>query len=177
MKHIMIDLETLGTAPGCIVLSIGAVQFDPAAEGDGLGIGFHAAISVEDSEDLGLTIDPSTEQWWERQSDDAKKAAFEGGICLRKALSAFDDFYIDSGAECLWGHGASFDAPVLEAVYRAIRWQAPWKYNATRCTRTLYELAGVSPDRTVGTHHNALDDARNQARAAVIALRKFGVTA
>ena len=27
--HAMIDIETLGTEPGCVVLSVGAVKFDP----------------------------------------------------------------------------------------------------------------------------------------------------
>ena len=29
MRHVMIDLETLGVVPGCVVLQIGAVCFDP----------------------------------------------------------------------------------------------------------------------------------------------------
>ena len=31
MTHIMVDLETWGTAPGCDIRSIGAVVFDPVA--------------------------------------------------------------------------------------------------------------------------------------------------
>ena len=27
--HAMIDIETLGTEPDCVVLSVGAVKFDP----------------------------------------------------------------------------------------------------------------------------------------------------
>ena len=27
--HAMIDIETLGTSPDCVVLSVGAVKFDP----------------------------------------------------------------------------------------------------------------------------------------------------
>ncbi len=32
-NHIMIDLETIGTRPGSAILTIGAVRFDPAANG------------------------------------------------------------------------------------------------------------------------------------------------
>jgi DNA polymerase III epsilon subunit-like protein len=179
MKHMMLDLETLGTVPGCVVLSIGAVEFDPS---DGLGAEFHAAISVDDcGMDYGLTVDPLTEQWWERQSKEARDAAFGGSCVLREALAQFDAFYLGAETTCLWGHGASFDAPVLAAAYAAIGWKEPWAYNATRCTRTLYEAAGVdpkAPEFQVGTQHNALDDAKAQALAAIEAMRRLaGVAA
>jgi DNA polymerase III epsilon subunit-like protein len=31
MRDVMVDLETLGTVPGCVILSIGAVAFDENA--------------------------------------------------------------------------------------------------------------------------------------------------
>ena len=172
MTHVMLDLETLGTAPGCVVLSIGAVVFDPVAAE--LGAEFSTKISRSNCEVSGLKVDPRTEQWWAGQSDAARAAAFGSYTMLREALADFDAFWAKVGGTHLWGHGASFDAPVLEAAYRAVGWAAPWKYNATRCTRTLYELAHVEPDRTVGTHHNALDDAKAQALAAIAAMRKLG---
>lgn len=177
MKHVMLDLETLGTAPGCVILSIGAVEFGP----DGLGAEFDVAISIDDCEDYGLTVDTLTEQWWEQQSKEARDAAFGGSYALREALALFDGFYVGAGARCLWGHGASFDAPVLAAAYAAMGWKEPWAYNATRCTRTLYEVAGVdpkAPEFQVGVQHNALDDAKAQALAAIEAMRRLaGVVA
>jgi len=167
----MLDLETLGTAPGSAILSIGAVVFGIE---DGLGEELHLTIALESCKKNGLTVSAATEQWWMRQSKEAWSAASAGGRPLRTVLAKFDRFWLDSGAERIWGHGANFDQPLLEAAYTAIGWKAPWPYHAARCTRTLYELAGVTPDRSIGTHHNALDDAKAQARAAIEALRRLG---
>lgn len=172
MTHVMIDLETLGTAPGCVVLSIGAVVFRP--EEGFLAEEFEAAISVASSIEAGLVIDPLTLKWWKGQSEAAQAAAFPAEAQdIYDVLLAFETWLASVGATHIWGHGASFDPPVLEAAYRAIKWPAPWKYSAPRCTRTLYELSGVEPDRSQGVHHNALNDAKVQAVAAIEALRRL----
>jgi hypothetical protein len=170
-RHIMVDLETLGTAPGSVIASIGAVAFDPV-EGI-LGETFYAVIDPADAQRCGLRIDGETVLWWLRQGDEAR-AALTGGtrVSLFTALSAFSTFWERHKAKTFWGHGANFDDPLLASAYRAQRLDPPWLYYDSRCTRTLFELAGVKPDRTAGAHHNALDDAMAQARCAIEA---FGV--
>ena len=69
MSRIMVDLETLGTAPGSVILSIGAVRFDVEK---GLLDEFYVNIDVESSQRLGLTIDGDTVMWWLKQSDAAR---------------------------------------------------------------------------------------------------------
>ena len=136
-----------------------------------------ARICEQDSRKYGLTVSPSTEQWWYAQSREAQEAAFLDGQPVKEVLATFDAWWKSVGGHALWGHGASFDAPVLEAVYRAVGWAPPWSYNATRCTRTLFEIAGVEPDRSKGVHHNALNDAKVQAETALVAFSKLGVSA
>lgn len=174
MTHVMIDLETLGTAPGCAVISIGAVVFRPNE--NCLAEEFFCAFDVATIPE-SLTVDPLTEKWWMGQSEEARHAAFCGTEAFSDGLYRFENWLLEQGATHIWGHGASFDPPVLEAAYRAIGWPAPWKYSAPRCTRTLFELAGVEPDRSKGVHHNALNDAKVQAEAALEAFRKLGTPA
>ena len=50
MKDIMLDLETLGTGPGCAIVSIGAVAFDEFGVAE---IGFYRACHVSDWETPG----------------------------------------------------------------------------------------------------------------------------
>jgi hypothetical protein len=45
VKNVMIDIETLGTRPGSVILSIGACRFGA----DGIGEEFYRAIDVLDS--------------------------------------------------------------------------------------------------------------------------------
>lgn len=168
MSDVMIDIETLGTTPGSAILSIGAVMFGM----DGLGAQFYSPIQLTSCTDVGLTIDPSTVEWWMRQSDEARAAAFPAdAMPLGAVLARFREWMLEQSAKHPWCHGATFDVPLLDAAYRACGIPAPWDFWSVRDTRTLYDLAGVKVDRHGGTHHHALDDAINQAKAAVLALR------
>jgi hypothetical protein len=170
LTDVMIDTETAGTTPGSAILSIGAVMFGPA----GLGKEFYAPISLASCTAAGLTIDPGTIAWWMKQSDAARAAAFrDDAEPLLVVLLRFAEWITTVGAERPWCQGANFDTPLLEAAYSICGMTPPWKFWNVRDTRTLYELADVRVDRAHGTHHNALDDARAQAEAAVVALQRL----
>ena len=170
--HVMVDLETFGSTPGSVIASIGAVAFNPHT-GE-MGAQFHAVINPASCQDHGLTIDADTVLWWFKQSEAARAAlAVNPKLTLYSALAEFDAFWRGVGATHFWGHGANFDDPLLAAAYRAGGSAPPWKFYNSRCTRTLFEMAGVKPDRTAGVHHNALDDAIAQARAVIAAYAKL----
>lgn len=168
MTHIMLDLETLGTTPGCAIVSIGACSFSM----DGVGKEFYAVVDLE--KNVG-EFSPSTLKWWMQQSDEAR-AVFQSADAahIASAVSSFAEFWHQNEGKFLWGHGAGFDAPILEAAYTALGYVAPFKFYNNRDTRTLYALAEVGPDRAVGTHHNALDDAKAQALAVIEGYKKLG---
>lgn len=167
MPDIMLDLETLGTTPGCVIRSIGAVAFDP--NGGPLGETLYLIIDRASCEAAGLTVDPDTEAWWAEQSPEAR-AEFDGqGVALAEALDAFELFYttlapIADKADRLWSNGPSFDEAILAAAYRALGRKPPWRYNAARDCRTIYDLAGLKLQHTGGTFHKAIDDAVEQAK-------------
>lgn len=178
MSHVMVDIETLGTAPGSVILSIGACVFDS----EGTTHEFEAVIDPRDAVKYGLTIDPDTVCWWAGQSEEARRAVFLPKddpklFPLSEALWRFSEWFRSAwvNGQQVWCHGATFDVPLLDAAYRACGLAAPWGYNQARCTRTLYELADVWPDRTRGVHHNALNDAKVQAQAAIEAHRQLGL--
>ena len=163
----MFDTETLGKRAGCVVLSIGAVTFDE----NGLGTEFHAVLSVAEQMARGLTVDRETFEWWEKQSPEAR-ATFAAAHAVRggtlAALEWFASFLARAESPLLWANGAEFDPPILEAVYAAWGLPKPWEYRNVRCFRTLYAITpGVPKPPDIGTHHNALDDAKWQATWAL----------
>lgn len=165
MTDLMIDLETMGTAPGCALVSIGAVRFD--REGGPLGPDFYRVINLDSCAAVGLGTDMSTIRWWMRHAEawpDPLRA-----VPLPVALVDLQRF-IGEDKPCVWSHGAGFDLPILAAAYRACKLPLPWSYRAPRDTRTLFDLAGVEY-RTEA--HHALEDARAQARAVQEALGKL----
>lgn len=70
MTKIMVDIETLGSKPGAVILSIGAVLFDPwrpliGDDPDDVIIDrFETIVDIEEEGSSVLTIDRSTVAWW-----------------------------------------------------------------------------------------------------------------
>jgi len=175
MKNVMLDLETLGTVPGCIVLSIGAVAFDP--EADALGDEFYTVVSTPSCLSHGLRSSESTIEWWSRQSEKAQevlRSAKHGGLHLEDALSDFTVYLVQFGLDKvrLWGNGSDFDNAILSTCYHAVNGEAPWSPWNNRCYRTLKNLIRGPKLKREGTYHNALDDAKSQALHAIQLLRQ-----
>lgn len=172
MKDVMVDIETLGTKPGCVTLSIGAVLFDPCSFD--LGQQFYLNINVEDSHNAGFFSDPQTVKWWEKQSQEAKDHLVPNQYPVKQAMKIFADWFKQSGGEKPWSHGAPFDITILEHALSYLEIPIPWKYYNVRDTRTVFDLYqfDVRNEPRNGTHHNALDDARFQAICIQKALNK-----
>lgn len=170
MPHIMIDLETLGQRPGCSILSIGAVAFDPHAAA--IGEEFYCVVNRASCKTAGLFEEQSTLAWWERQNEAARRVITEAETCeldLAGALAQLSAFIwkFNSTTVRIWGNGADFDNAILAVCYATCGQQMPWKFWNNRCFRTLKSLnPNVEMPRS-GTYHNALDDAKTQARAAI----------
>lgn len=177
MNHCMIDLETMGTSPGCAIASIGAVIFDPekGTVGDTAADKFYAVVDLASCQSVGLTMDAVTVYWWLGQSQKAREALGKDKQPLRDVLKGLTSWYAQHNAKRVWCHGATFDVPILDAAYRAFETSAPWKFVDVRDTRTIFDLSGVEIQRNTGTHHNALDDAINQAEAVCRAYKRLGL--
>jgi hypothetical protein len=138
MKHLMIDLETLGTRPTSVFLSIAAVQFD--LESWNLGEGFKENVEMKSACDAGLTIDASTLQWWMTQKPEIFKLMFEQPNELEYTLKNLSGFIVRNGIEYVWGNSARFDLSILENAYLKMGIAVPWNYRNERCYRTLTSL-------------------------------------
>lgn len=168
MKHIMIDLETLGTRADSVILSLGAVKFD-LTSGKIDDKGFYASISIDSNLDLGRRIQEDTLLWWFKQDIAAQSVFHEDKTTLAQALEDFSD-WVGSDDYEVWSNGADFDIPMLAHAYAQIQMEAPWKFWASNCFRTYKKLPGAKAIAgTVpfsGVKHNALADAFHQAQVA-----------
>lgn len=168
MKDMMVDLETLGTVPGCSILSIGAVRFDPRT-GE-MGDEFYVAVSRLSCKEAGLHESASTVKWWESQSPEARKVLDEAASTaksfgLSTALAAFNSYIQTVVGTRMWGNGADFDNALLRCAYHAVSLSPKLAPYNGRCYRTVKNLAPhIKLDKRQGTFHNALDDAKSQAQ-------------
>lgn len=161
-KQIMLDLETLGTKPGCVIASIGAVKFNSTQ----IYRKFYKTIDCQTALDVGFTVDWSTIKWWFKQNSKAVNELIEtpGGNIKDVLLEFYDWCKKDSGKIEIWGNGADFDIPILQAAYDKLKLVSPWGPFQGRCYRTIKNLYPQVQKVSQGTAHNALDDAINQAR-------------
>lgn len=168
----MLDLETLGTRPGSVILTIGAVAFSVEA---GITGTFYASISREDSEAHGLKVCPSTEAWWLEQGQQAIEMAFAGTAKLTEILEHFRDWVCNDDIR-LWGNGSDFDNALLAEAYAVAGIRQPWSFTGNRCYRTVKNLFPGVHVPSVGTLHNALDDATYQTNHLIAICKQHNLT-
>ncbi|HBE3321675.1 TPA: 3'-5' exoribonuclease domain-containing protein [Escherichia coli] len=166
--HLMIDLETMGKNPDAPIISIGAIFFDPQT-GD-MGPEFSKTIDLDTA---GGVIDRDVIKWWLKQSREAQSAIMTDEIPLDDALLQLREFIDENSGEFfvqVWGSGANFDNVILRRSYERQGIPCPWRYHNDRDVRTIVELGkAIDFDARIdipfeGERHNALDDARHQAK-------------
>lgn len=159
-KHLMVDLETMAVSPRAVVLSLGAVHFNPY--GNGYGDKLYMRISIDDQDKLQREIDPNTLDWWAKQDPKIMEEAFspDDRVPLEEAIDRFHKFAW--GCDAFWSHGSVFDIVILEDLYKQVGKPVPWQYWQIRDTRTLFDL-GRDPDMPKGGLHDALQDAIRQS--------------
>lgn len=179
LTDVMCDMETLGRRAGCVILSIGAVYFDPLT--GKLGDEFYLVVNRRSCVALGMHEDPETLAWWEGQKPEAQgvikqasleKATKAAGYSRKipnhgigSALDKLTEFLKPAGKRDLkiWGNGSDFDNAILQTAYAMANRKQPWEFWNNRCHRTLKNLAPAIKVERLGTYHNALDDAKTQA--------------
>lgn len=159
----MIDLETLGTKPGCVILEIGIVCNFPSPnhpdDGDWQG-----SLPVKIERQSDLTADPDTIAWWMRHPDawarvsaNQTTAVFPEDMCrqINWMLRMCDE---------VWANSPSFDCNILsDFMDRYSDTGLSWESYQERDFRTAKALTPgidyVAPENA----HGALADAIAQA--------------
>jgi hypothetical protein len=162
MTEVMLDLETLGTSPSSVILSIGAVVFDLQSGAINRVDGFYRRIDWDTD---GRTVDADTIRWWMKQSDAARQEVTRSGTTLYDALILLSGWFPAGGT--VWSNGATFDVVIMEHAFNQMKVHIPWKFWDIRDVRTIKDLSArvaLEPDTVrIGTAHNAFDDAVYQA--------------
>jgi len=174
----MIDCETLDTSPFCVLLTIGAVIFDP--KGTGIIDKIDLRPTMEDQLELGRVINDDTVRWWGNQSVAAQEEALgdRDRIPFKECMEKLYKFCWNRNY--VWSHGAAFDVVAMETSWASLGMSEPWLFHTVRDTRTLFDVTGVSlKDDGYVTTHKASEDAARQAfivQKAYQKLIKAGVT-
>ena len=168
MKHICIDLETLGNNPCAPIIQLGAVKFDENGATE---------VYIENIQYVGNQLDKfrcdySTIMWWMQQPDEARNTLHEYPIQLADALIRFTE-WIEEPEEFTYWSMASFDFPILRNAYDVCNLVYPIPFRNHRDFRTIVDLVQVPRDTFVGIKHFALDDAIDEAKTINKCLKKL----
>ena len=182
MKHVMIDIESMGTEHGSAVISIGLVEFDPKT--GTIGRKLEVRNTLEAQRVIGRKFDPSTVEWWLRQSTEAQQALLakprhDTAASMMKEVDTFLHSISSSPWELgLWAKGPSFDLVMLRDL--AAQVDVRWKGHFSRefCVRTMLMIAQANAwDDILAMEpevaHGALSDSIHQARQMMEVMKRL----
>jgi hypothetical protein len=164
--NMMIDIETLATSPNSVILTVGAVKFDPKTttvpHSD-----FYHRLNIDEQTALGRRIDDSTITWWSSQNANVQAEAFsdENRIGLQDFARELNRYMV--GVDKIWYHGANFDMVIIENLFDQLGVGRNWQFWQLRDSRTLFDVMPSDPRKDFDQRnlHNSLEDSRVQARA------------
>ncbi len=187
--HLVLDIETLGTTPGCEIRSIGAayVRFCTLLDSKQ---GFPEQFDVIHGRSFYRMTDNSTlyrgtvnqDTWHFWHSRKVSRRAFRHAfthpnrIPIDEALAHLSKHIASlraPGSDLMfWGNGPEFDMSILEYAYRETGQAVPWQYWDVHNIRTATSLHPVTLRRRTTKHH-ALMDAEHEAKMLAMVLNKL----
>lgn len=141
----MLDLETLGTKPGSVIISMAAMAFD--FETRKIGRTFERRIDVTASIKKGFKIDGDTLKWWLSQRPEIMAKQFEMPNQPHNVLEDFRSYLLDESLEVegnentiMWANSPSFDCSLLRTYYEQYNMATPWMFYSERDVRTIKQF-------------------------------------
>lgn len=174
-NHVMVDIETLSTDSDAVVLTVGAVKFNPYSDEDP-----HSKTtwlpSLEKQLDNRRSVSDSTLEWWAKQNKEVLERALseDGRISLDEFFKSFNKYLV--GAEKVWCQGPQFDLVILEDLFKHFRHHRNWAYYQAMDSRTLFQLMPEDPRKKIEFDaHDAAEDAYVQAICVQKCLKELGL--
>lgn len=158
--HVMVHIETLGTEPGCVILSVAAVRFN--LETGVISDRFMKVVSIDSCIKLGLGIDGGTLTWWFNQSEEAREHLKGNSNTIKSVLHSLSQFFRSN--DQVWGNSARFDLGILAEAYKKVDKKLPWDFWNERDVRTLVSFKPEVKTEVVfeGEPHDPIDDCIHQ---------------
>ena len=173
MIHAMIDLETLSTNPNAVILTIGAVKFDPYTQMKPYD-DLYFRVDVDSQTQMGRHVMQDTLDWWGQQPKEISEEALsdQDRIGLQDMVKAINKWCV--GVDVFWCQGPLFDYAILQNIYTQLGHPQPWNYWQIRDSRTLFSLVPKDTTKRDG-HHNALQDCIYQAKKVQNVYRQLDI--
>jgi hypothetical protein len=175
VKHGMIDTETLAVGNDAVVLTIGAVKFNPFEE-NSIAEKLHLKLNTSEQIEKGRRVDEDTLAWWGKQDKEVRDAAFseDDRVTVSEALDIISKWTSDINK--IWCQGPSFDFPLMYDLYSMYEKPVPWKFWLERDSRTVTGLIPENIKEKIDfSAHNAVDDCIAQAKCVQYVYKKLNI--
>lgn len=165
--ELLLDLETLDTAPTAVITELAAATFHRTPEGAHIHDEIELHLDPWEQIRLGRTTSPDTIAFHQ------KHRTLPGPNATETPLAAIDALrMISDGIKTVWIWGTDFDRPILEDLHTQLHRQLPFLYWQLRDARTVWKLALPETEPNPRRHH-AIDDVRASIRDLHTALTKL----
>ena len=174
LKHVMIDTETLGLTPGCVVRTVSLVEFEPTTGKTGRKQTW--VINLQDSIKAGFKVEAGTIKWWMTKSDEARKA-FVATAEEETSLVSFVNEFVEwfkqyNGKVAVWGLQIDYDLPMVRCylayyymyIMRNDDYSLPWNRKLLIDVRPFMEVYRAKYEE-YKTVHTSMDDCMQQIEA------------
>lgn len=170
MRDLMLDIETLGVLPGCIITEIAAISFDRRT--GATYEEFHEFLNQQPQLEAGLHFTEEVVNW--RLSNTPYKEFDERAKDPIEVLKSLSTFLANGAYDCIWAH-ASFDFPIISvAANKLLGVNNFFNYRNLRDIRTLLDLSGEK-NIVRNKSHTALGDCIFQIGYVNESFKKIGV--
>ena len=159
----MIDIETLGTEPDCVILSVGAVKFNPYTNQEPIERMLWRP-STEQQFEANRSVLDSTLEWWATQPKHIQEEAFteDGRTPLGQFFSELNKYLV--GCNKIWCQGPQFDMVILEDLFKQFDHHRNWAFWQVQDCRTIFNMMPADPRKAIQQNlHSADADAFYQA--------------
>ena len=174
--HVMIDIETLSTTPDAVVMSVGAVKFDPKATSPPTNKTLWRP-DIDEQTERDRHVSESTLEWWSKQPAHIQEDAFSDDhrVEVLSFMKELNRYCV--GAEKIWCQGPQFDLLILENLYSQWGHHYGWQFWQVMDCRTLFQLMPTDPRKAIQQDlHSADADAYFQALGVQQCYKHFGLS-
>lgn len=191
MKHLIIDVETLGLDSRAVILQFVAALYDGATKETKIA---EWKLSVLSQKEYGRTIDVDTRVWWTQQNIEVQKASYlpsrediEADVAMNEFATWLGDNGFDGRKDLIWQRG-SMDHDWLSSLFSDCGWlvnKQPIRFFRVRDIRTAVDVLGYSeklngyPDNTdelkASIPNYKQHDARSDVMFEIAVLQHIGL--
>jgi hypothetical protein len=174
--HGMIDLETVDVTPSAVILTLGAIKFDPFSLSEP-HTGLYLKLDISEQLAAGRTVSNDTIDWWAEQPESVVNDAFynEDTVSMEDAAAQINKWLV--GLDRVWAQGVAFDIPILESFMQSAGSGVNFDFWNVRDSRTILAAMPKDPRKDMQQDlHNALADAYYQAVALQKSLKHLNIT-